>query len=73
MEVIKKKRFKISRWIFLSLAVITNGFLIAYSCFYKDTANRLNNWITNLSARFINNIAEKEVEVIPITEISASS
>ena len=41
--------------------------------FSKDTANRLNNWITNLFAGFINNITEKEVEVIPITEISASS
>lgn len=50
-----------------------NGFIIAYACFSKDTANRLNNWITNLFAGFIYNITEKEVEVIPITEILASS
>ena len=73
METAEKKRFKVSRWIFLSLAVITNGFLIAYSYFSKDAANSLNNWITNLFAGFINNITEKEVEVIPITELSVSS
>lgn len=50
-----------------------NGFIIAYSCFFKDTVNRLNNWIANLFARFINNITEKEMEVIPITEIPAST
>lgn len=73
MEAIIKKRFRISRWIFLSLTIIFNGFIIAYYCFSKDTANRLNNWITNLFSGFINNINEKEVEVIPVTEISASS
>lgn len=49
-----------------------NGFIIAYSCFSKDTANRFNNWITNIFARIINGITEKEVEVIPITELSVS-
>lgn len=65
--------FKVSRLIFISLAVLTNGFLITYSCFSKNTANRFNNWFTNLFSGFINNITEKEVEVIPITEISVSS
>ncbi|GEM_PF-4076245 len=46
-----------------------NGFIIAHSYFSKDTANKLNNWITNLFSGFISNNAEKEVEVIPITEI----
>lgn len=69
MEVIKKKRFRISRWIFLPLAIIFNSFIIAYSYFSKDTANRLNNWNTNLFAGFINNITEKEVEVIHITKL----
>lgn len=73
MEVVEKKRFRVSKWIFLSLAIIFNGFIIAYACFSKDTANRFNNWVTNLFARIVNNITEKEVEVIPITEISASS
>lgn len=58
MEIIKKKRFRISRWIFLSLAIIFNGFIIAYSCFSKNTANKLNNWITNLFSGFINIIIE---------------
>lgn len=73
MEATIKKRFRVSRWIFLSLAIIFNGFIIAYSCFSKDTANKLNNWITNLFAGFINRITEKEMKVISITEISASS
>jgi len=72
MEIIIKKRFRVSRWIFLSLAIIFNGFIIAYSYFSKDTANKLNNWITNLFSRFINNITEKEAEVISITELSVS-
>lgn len=72
MEALEKKRFRISRWIFLSLAIVFNGFIIAYSCFSKDTANRFNNWVTNIFARIVNNITEKEVEVIPITELSVS-
>lgn len=72
MEVVKKKRFRISRWIFLSFAIIFNSFIIAYSCFSKDTANRFNNWVTNIFARIINGITEKEVEVIPITELTVS-
>ena len=72
MEIIEKKRFRIPRWIFLSLAIIFNGFIIAYSCFSKDTANRFNNWVTNIFAGIINNITEKEVEVVPITELTVS-
>ena len=72
MEATKKKRFRVSRWIFLSLAIIFNGFIVAYSCFSKDTANRFNNWVTNIFAKIVNNITEKEVEVIPITELLAS-
>ena len=73
MEAADTKRFEISRWMFLALAIISNSMIIAYSYFSKDTANRFNNWITNLFSGFINNITEKEAEVIPITEISASS
>lgn len=72
MKAVEKKRFKVSRWIFLSLAVLTNGFLVAYSSFSKETANRLNNWITNIFAGFINNITEKEVVHIPIEELNIS-
>lgn len=52
------------------LAIIFNGFIIAYSCFSKDTANKLNNWITNLFLGFVDNNTEKEVEVIPTTEFA---
>lgn len=68
MAAVDSKRFKVFRRLFLSLTIIFNGFIISYSRFSKDTANRLNNWITNLFSGFINNITEKEAEVIPITE-----
>lgn len=35
MEVVEKKRFRVSRWIFLSLAIIFNCLIIAYYCFLK--------------------------------------
>lgn len=44
----------------LSLAIIFNGFMIAYSYFSKDTANRFNNWVTNIFVRIVNNITEKK-------------
>lgn len=66
----EKKKYKVSRWIFLSLSIIFNGFIIAYSCFSKETANSFNNWVANIFARVVNGITEKEIETIPITEMS---
>lgn len=70
MEVVEKKRFKVSRWIFFSLAVLTNAFLIVYSTIPADIAKSWNAFFTNIFVGFINNITEKEVETIPITELS---
>ena len=69
MEVVEFKSFKVSRWIFLSLVIVFNGFVIAYSRFSKDTANRFNNLVTNIFVGIVNNITKKEVGVILITEL----
>ncbi len=69
MEVAKKKRFKISRWIFLSLAVLTNTFLVLYSTLPREITIKWNNFFRNLFAQFINSITEKEVVPVPMTEL----
>ena len=69
MEIIKKKRFRISRWIFLSLAVLTNTFLVLYSTLPRDITVKWNNFFTSLFAGFVNTITEKEVPTVPMTEL----
>lgn len=64
-----KKRFRISRWIFLSLAVLTNTFLVLYSTLPREITIRWNNFFTSLFAGLINSITEKEVIPVPMTEL----
>ena len=72
MTTLEKKRFGISKWIFLSLAIVFNSFIISYSCFSSKVANSFNNWVTNVFAGLINSLTEKEVEIIPMTDLSVS-
>ena len=67
----KKPRFKISRWIMLSLAVLTNGFLIFYSCLSGPLTSSWNAAFTNFFASIINTFTHKDVEIIPLEKIDA--
>ena len=67
----KEPRFKTSRWIMLSLAVLLNGFLIFYSCLSAEITATWNSAFTNFFASIINNFTHKEVEKIALTGIEA--
>ena len=65
-----KKRFRVSRNIFLSFAILTNGFLVLYSCLPDYVTAKWNTFVTNIFAGIINNITKKEVKVVPIEELN---
>ena len=67
-----EKRFKVSRYIFLGLAILTNTFLILYSCLPADTTAKWNKFVTNIFAGLVNRATEKEVKVIPIEQLNIS-
>ena len=67
----KTPRFKISRWIMLSLAVLTNGFLIFYSCLSGPLTSSWNAAFTTFFASIINTFTHKDVEIIPLEKIDA--
>lgn len=74
-ELVKKNdsptgtRFKRSRWVFLALAILSNSFLIFYSCLPSDVTAKWNWAITNFISNIINNTTTREIEVINITEL----
>lgn len=65
-----RPRFKISRWIMLSLAILTNGFIIFYSCIDSATTVKMNKAFTDAYTYIINSITHKEVVNIPLTNIT---
>ena len=67
-----EKRFKVSRYIFLTLAVLTNTFLIVYSALSAETTAKWNTFVTNIFAGLVNRMTEKEVKTIPIESLNIS-
>ena len=65
----KDTKFRISKWIFLSLSIIFNGLIISYSILSNSVANEINAFFTNLFSRAVNDITKKEVVTVPITEL----
>lgn len=64
------KRFKISKWIFLSLAILINIFLIYESCLEGESSSLHSEWFTNIIVNTINsNKSHTEVENIPLQSI----
>ena len=68
----KEIRFKTSRWIMLSIAVLLNSFLIFYSCLDAKITSDWNKAFTNFFASIINGMTHKEVEVIPLESIKVN-
>ena len=66
------KKYKISKWILLIFAILTNAFLILYSCLSAETTAKWNNVVTNMFAGIVNRATEKEVKTIPIEQLDIS-
>ena len=56
----------------LSLAVLANSFIIAYSCLSQETTNKWQRTITNIFTKLVNDVTEKKVETIPLENISVN-
>lgn len=68
----KKVRFKVWRWIFLSLSILTNTFLILYSTLPTEITEKWNNFFRNIFVSVINTATEKEVIPVPLTKLDLS-
>lgn len=68
----KKEKFKIVKWIMLSLAVLSNAFIVFYSCLDSDTTAKWNSSFTNFFVNLVNGFTNKEVENIPLEKCNAS-
>ena len=66
------EKFKVSKWIFLSLAILSNAFLIFYSCLSMETTVSWNKFVTNIFASLTNSATKKEVVEVPMTSLEVS-
>ena len=65
----EQKRFKISKWIFLSLSILFNAFIVAYSCLPSKVTEDWNLAFTNIFTNIVNTFSPKNVETIPLTKL----
>lgn len=72
MDKSQKKPFRIAKWIMLTFAVLLNSFIIVYSSLDDKTTNSWSRFVSNLFTNAVNEIAPKEVEIIPVTSVEAS-
>ena len=66
------KRFKVSRWIMLALAILFNGFIIVYSCLSDKVTNEWSRYVSNIFTSIVNSMTHKEPDIIPIKDIELS-
>ena len=67
-----KNRFKVSKWIMLSLAILFNGFIIFYSSLSEDATYKLERPFTNFFVGLVNSFSKKEIKNIPLKSINVS-
>ena len=67
-----KRRFSISRWILLACSIVTNAFLILYSCLPAKITSDWNSFVTNVFAKIVNTFTEKEIKTISIEQLNIS-
>ncbi len=70
IEAKQKSRFKITKWIMLSFAILFNAFIVFYSCLNGESTNKLNSFFTNTFVSFINSSSKKEVKNTPLSNIN---
>lgn len=63
------QKFKISKWIFLALAVLMNGMIVTYSSLPMEATVKLNSFFTNIFSGIVNIATEKPIKTIPITSL----
>ena len=68
----EKKSFRIFKWVILSLAILANSFIIAYSSLSADATQKLQDPFTNFFVKFINSFSKKEAKNIPLESIKVS-
>ena len=66
---LKYRRFFVSRWIMLSLAILSNAFIIGYSFLSSESANKLSTTFANFFINFVNKASNVEKENIPLESI----
>lgn len=64
-----KKEFRIAKWIMLSLAILSNAFLISYSCLDNETTKKWNDSFSNIFISFVNSFTKKKEKVISLDKI----
>ena len=67
-----KRRFLIAKFIMLSLSLLSNAFIIFYSCVSSKTTVVWNNFFTNLYTTIANSINKSDKKAIPLESIEAS-
>lgn len=65
----RKVMINILKWTSLSLAVLFNSFIVAYSCFDDATTQKMNRFVTNIFSGIVNTFTQKEVKTIPVKGI----
>ena len=72
MDKTKKRRFSISRWILLACSIVTNTFLVLYSCLPARITSDWNSLVTNVFAKIVNTFTEKEIKTTPLKQLDIS-
>ena len=69
-RLMRSNKFRISKWIMLTISILLNGFIIFYSCLDNVTTAKWNVAFTNFFTKLINSITTKKNQDIPLKEIS---
>lgn len=67
-----KKRFKVSRWIFLSISVFLNAFIIFQSCLDGATSSKWSNFLSNLFESILNSGEGVIAPRVPVSSVTLS-
>lgn len=67
-----KNKYKFIRWAFLGISIITNLFLVIYSCLPAKTTSQWTTFVTNIFANIVNTVTEKDIKTIPIEKLNIS-
>ena len=65
-----KKRFKVSRWIFLSISVLLNAFIIFQSCLDGATSSKWSNFLSNLFESILNSGEGVIAPRVPVSSVT---
>lgn len=70
MAKVAKKRFSIIKWIFFSVALVANSFIVFYSCLDSKTTEKMAEPFARFFVNLVNSITTKENENVPLESIT---